>query len=205
MGLRSALIRLGRLEQARTSWRLAIEANSRSIGVRDGYAEFCLYLGHFDDYRQERSLLLELSAGLEDPQAAERIGRACLLLPATKEQTERAAALIDQAMADRHTPAPAWTRPYFLLAKGLAEYRFDRFSSAIASVQGDAANVLRPCPGLITAMAQHRLGLTAEARESLTAALASPDADAARLYTREGWIREILRREAEGLIRGGGP
>ncbi|MDR3618255.1 MAG: serine/threonine-protein kinase [Paludisphaera borealis] len=199
-GLRTTLIRLGRSEEAQAAWRLAIEADPRSIQARDGYAEFCLFLGHEDDYREERRILLERFDGVSEAQPAERIGRACLLLPASREETERAAILIDRALADRSPPPPAWTRPYFLLAKGLAEYRLDRLDDSISTLQGEAATVMGPCPRMIVAMAQHRLGRKGAAAASLSSAIQSHDWASFAPDSREAWIYHALRREAESLI-----
>lgn len=199
-GLRTTLIRLGRLEEAQAAWRLAIEADPRSIAARDGYAEFCLFLGHADDYREERRILLERFDGVSEAQPAERIGRACLLLPASREETERAAILIDRALADRSPPPPAWTRPYFLLAKSLAAYRLDRLDGSISILEGEAAAVMGPCPRLIVAMAQHRLGRKGAAAESLASAIQSHDWVSSPPDSREAWIYHVLRREAENLI-----
>ncbi|WP_076350725.1 protein kinase domain-containing protein [Paludisphaera borealis] len=199
-GLRTTLIRLGRSEEAQAAWRLAIEADPRSIQARDGYAEFCLFLGHEDDYRQERRILLERFDGVSEAQPAERIGRACLLLPASREETERAAILIDRALADRSPPPPAWTRPYFLLAKGLAEYRLDRLDDSISILQGEAAAVMGPCPRMIVAMAKHRLGRKGAAAASLSSAIQSHDWVSFAPDSREAWIYHALRREAENLI-----
>lgn len=198
--LRATLIRLGRPEEARAAWRSAIEAAPDHVETRDGYAEFCLFLGHEADYRAARGDLLRRSGDLADPQAAERAGRACLLLPGSRDETARAAALIDRALADPLPPPLAWARPYFLLAKGLAEHRLDRHEAAIATLRGDAAHVMGPCPLLIAAMAQHRSGRLREARGSLARGVGSFEWGKVEPGNREHWIYQILRREAEALI-----
>lgn len=195
-GLRTTHIQLGQLEEARAAWLSAIEISPGQLNARDGYAEFCLFLGREDDYREQRHILLETFGDIDSHQAAERIGRACLLLPLAGEEASKAALLIDRALDGGPSPPPAWTRPYFLFAKGLAEYRLGRFEGAIVILKGDAAPVMGPCPLLITAMAQHRLEREDEARRSLAAAVRSHDWGA-RADTRETWIYHILRREAE--------
>lgn len=201
--LRTTFLRLLPPEEARAAWRQAIDAAPDTIGARDGYAEFCLFLGHEDDYREERRALLERFGGVDEPQAAERIGRACLLRPLSPDEAERAAAMIDRALADRPSPPPAWARPYFLVAKALGEYRRRRFSSAITILSGDAASVLGPCPLLIRAMAQQRLGQEDAARKSFTDAVEAHDWDA-RADNREAWLYHILKREAEATVQGKG-
>ncbi len=203
-GLRTTLMRLSRPEDAQEAWRASIEAAPKDFENLDGYAEFCLFLSHKDDYRDVRQYLLKQAETLDSSRVAERAGRACLLLPDSGEGTARAAALIDRAIADTATPPPAWARPYFLLAKGLAEYRLGRFEASIKLLQGEAAHVMGPCPLLITAMARHRLGRTTEARESLEAAVRSHDWVKAA-DNREAWIYWILRREAESTVSGQEP
>jgi serine/threonine protein kinase len=53
---------------------------------------------------------------------------------------------------------PKWIQPYFLFAQGLAEYRRDRFDSAISIMLGDAGGVMGPAPRLVIAMAEFRKG-----------------------------------------------
>ncbi len=198
--LRTTFLRLLPPEEARVAWRRAIDAAPDTIGARDGYAEFCLFLGREDDYREERRALLERFGEVDEPQTAERIGRACLLRPLSLDEAEKAVALIDRALADRPSPPPAWARPYFLVAKALGEYRRGRFSSAITILSGDAARVLGPSPLLVTAMAQQRLGQEDAARKSLTAAVKAYDWNA-RADNREAWIYHALRREAEVTVQ----
>lgn len=65
--------------------------------------------------------------------AAKQIGRACLLLPGTPEETKQATDLIDPALADAKTRSETWVQPYFMFTKGLAEHAALNPSS-------------RPCP-----------------------------------------------------------
>jgi len=201
MGLKDALIRLGRLEEARADWRRAIEAVPQDYEFRDGYAEFCLYLGREEDYRESRRDLLDRFGEYTDPRAAERVGRACLFLPSSPEDANRAAMLIDRAIADARSKPPTWTFPYFMLAKGLAEYRLDRFDSAISIMKGEASSVMGPCPRLVISMAEYRLGRKNEAIKTLDTAVRSHDWRMSKADNREAWIYHVLRREAEALIR----
>ncbi len=126
---------------------MAIEADPRSIEARDGYAEFCLFLGQEDDYREERRILLERFGEVSEAQTAERIGRACLLLPASREETERAALLIDHALADGSPPPPAWTQAYFLLAEGAGGISPRSARGRDLDSGGEAAAVMGAVPG----------------------------------------------------------
>ncbi len=200
VGLRISLMRQGRMEEARLAWQKALDAVPPDYDAWDGYAELCLFLGQEGEYRRIRRALLDRFGASTDLQTAERTGRACLLLPGTAEELQKAEALIDRALAGKHL-APEWARWYYQFAKGLAEYRQGRLDSAIALCTGDAGKVLRPAPRLIQAMAQYRQGRLADARETLAAAILSFDWRKTDVDHRDDWIVHILRREAEALIR----
>ncbi len=136
------------------------------------------------------------------PHVAERVGRACLLLPGTEDELRQAVALTERAV-DAKESQYDWIRPYFHFAKGLAHYRQGRFDDAIAIMTGDAskaAEYMGPSPRLVTAMALYQKGQKDEARKLLAAAVLSYDWSAEKATTREAWIAHILRREAEALI-----
>jgi len=197
--LRTTLIRQGRLDEARAAWQKALAAGPPEHDAWFGYAELCLFLGHEDEYRRHRRALLVRFGGSTDPLVAERTGRACLLLPGAKDELEDAAALVNRT-ADAGRAGSEWARPYFLFAQGLAEYRRGRLDDAIALMNGGAANVMGPCPRLVTALALHRKGQQDQALQTLTAAILSCDWSAAKADSHDPWIAHILRREAEALI-----
>ena len=144
--------------------------------------------------------LLVRFGGNVEYRAAERIGRTCLLLPGTPEETKMATALVDRALADLKTDPRPWPYPYFMFAKGLAEYRMDRFDTALAIMRGKASGVLKPGPQLVEAMALHRSGRREEAKTTLSAAISHYNWKDARVDDREAWMYHALRREAEELI-----
>jgi serine/threonine-protein kinase len=198
--LRAALIRGGRVDEALSAWEAAIDTYA-DHDTRYGYAEFCLFLGREAEYRRERRDLLAAFGKhpVLSPFTAERIARACLLLPASGDELRAAVALAERAAAvDRSKYAGAY--PYFRFAQGLAEYRLGRLDLAIAAMRGDAAGVLGPAPRLVLAAALHRKGRVAEARKTLAAAVASHDWRADLVRDQDDWIYHVLRREAEGLI-----
>ena len=67
-------------------------------------------------------------------------------------------------------------------------------------MRGEASVVSGPAPRLVLAMALHRSGREAEARETLAAAVLSHDWSPDQVRDQDGWIVHILRREAERLI-----
>ena len=142
--------------------------------------------------------MLERFGKTTDPVVAERTARACLLLPASGDELERAAALADRAVA---TGAKHRYFGYFLAAKGLAEYRLGRFDSAIGSLQqAEARRVTMPVTRLALAMARQRSGQTRQAREILAAALQSYDWSETTAYVPDMWIADVLRREAVAVV-----
>src|SRR5262249_31753504 len=128
-----------------------------------------------------------------------RAGRACLYLPASDDELRQATALIDRAVV-RGRSAPHWAYPYFLFAKGMAEYRHGRLEGAIWVMKGEAAPVPGPAPRLVVALAEPRQGHQEAARKTLAAAVLEYDWSAAPADNRDAWICHLLRREAEALI-----
>jgi serine/threonine-protein kinase len=198
-GLRGVGVRQGRGEEVRAEWQKALEAGPPEHDAWFGYAELCLFLGHEDEYRRARRALLGSFRASTDPFTAERTGRACLYLPASDDELRQATVLIDRAVVRGRT-APHWSYPYFLFAKGLAEYRHGRLEGAIWVMKGEAARVLGPAPRLVVAMAEYRQGHREVARKTLAAAVLEYDWSAAPADNRDAWICHLLRREAETLI-----
>jgi eukaryotic-like serine/threonine-protein kinase len=199
--LRTALLRLGRLEEARAAWKKALAANLGEHEAWSGYPELCLFLGDKDEFKWARTELLARFRDTTDPYVAERVGRACLLLPGSEEELRQAVALTRRAAAVADVKYD-WARPYFLFAQGLANYRRGRFDEAIAVLSGQARDTryIGPSARLVAAMALYRKGKTDEARAALTAAVEPYDWGAAKADRRDVWIPHVLRREAEALI-----
>jgi serine/threonine-protein kinase len=198
-GLRAIQIRQGHVEEVQAAWRKALETNRPEHFAWFGYAELCLFLGKEDEYHRACRDLLDRFGETTDPFTAERTGRACLLSPASEDELRRAAALADRALAPGR-PEDEWARPYFLFAKGLAEYRQGRLDSAISLMQGDASRLMPPAARLVMAMAQHRRGQREEAHKTLAGAILAFDWSADQADHRDAWIYHILRREAEAMI-----
>src|SRR5262249_52355473 len=84
--MRTALIEQRRLEEARVTWQMDLEAAPADHDAWNGYAELCLFLGHEDDFRRARRALLVQFGMTANPYFAERAGRACLLMPSSSEE-----------------------------------------------------------------------------------------------------------------------
>jgi serine/threonine-protein kinase len=198
-GVPTELIRQGQLEEARVAWQTVLDGNPLDHNAWFGYAELCLFLGRKDEYRRARHDLLARFLITSNPYFAERTGRACLLLPATEDELRQSVTLVRRAAAsDPAVHSAAF--PWFLFARGLAEYREGRFDQAIATMRGDASHLYGPMTPLVLAMALHREGQLAEARKTLAAAIFSYDWKAVQARDHDAWICHLLRREAEGLI-----
>ncbi len=90
--LREILLRQGLREEACVAWRQFIDGHAKAHDDWDGYAELCLFLGDVAEYHRGCRELLTRFGSSTDPQVCERTGRACLLLPETPHQMQRAAA-----------------------------------------------------------------------------------------------------------------
>jgi serine/threonine-protein kinase len=198
--LHPLLLRQRKREEARAAWKRTLDLDPPDHETWSGYAELCLFLGQEAEYRLARKALLARFASAADPFIAERTGRACLLLPDSGDDLLKAAALCDRALAGT-SPAAVNSRPYFMFAKGLAEYRQDNYDRALTIMKGEASGVLGPAPKLVLAMAQQRKGLHAEAAETLAAAIAQFDwGETQAIDDSTVWIYHVLRREAEAQI-----
>jgi serine/threonine-protein kinase len=187
-----------RIEELRAAWQKDLEHNPPKHRAWLGYAELCSFLGRQEEYRRHRAVLLARFGETTDPVIAECVSRACLLLPASGDELNRAAALADRAVAagPKH---PSYA--FFLAAKGLAEYRLGRLESAIDWLQQaeDRGSVM-PVTHLVLAMARYRTGQEGQARATLAAALRSDFWRANTVLERDKWIAHVLRREAEPLV-----
>jgi serine/threonine-protein kinase len=198
--LRQILLDLHQLDKAHAAWREWLALDPPHPETWDRYAELSLYLKDEAEYRRACTELLKRFGKSSDPREAERVSRACLLLPASDDELKQAIALIDRALGadiERY----GWAMPYFRFVRALAEYRAGRMKNALELLlQGETLRVLPPAPGLLHAMVQHRLGQTAAARKTFNAAVAAFDWSAAKATDREAWIFHALRREAEAVL-----
>jgi eukaryotic-like serine/threonine-protein kinase len=202
---RAILTRLGRGEEARAEWQTALESKPLQYDDWSEYAEFCLLIGHEEEYRRARRTLLGKFGMTNDPHVAERTARACLLLPATEDELRQVVALTERALCFER---PGDTEVYssLLFARGFAEYRRGRFDRAISTMRGEASRYNGSAPRLVLAMALHRSGQIAESRKTLAAAVLAHNWKLTHHWKpnvgsyQAGWLHHVLRREAEQLI-----
>jgi tetratricopeptide (TPR) repeat protein/predicted Ser/Thr protein kinase len=196
--LRRLLMGLQRTEELQAIWSKEIDETAPIHENWYGYAELCLFLGREEEYLKARRNLLAAFGVPKDPMMAERVSRACLLLPASGEDLDRAVALAEYAGAEKRQSYSAIFIA-FKFVKGLAEFRKGNFAQTIPFME-EANGALGPCPRLVIAMSQHQLGRTDEARRTLAGAIASQDWRADKIRDQDGWIWHIIRREAERMI-----
>ncbi|MFN0021730.1 MAG: protein kinase domain-containing protein [Pirellulaceae bacterium] len=198
--MRRMLMRLGRGADVHTAWKKELTAHPTGPDDWLGYAELCLFLKDEVEYRRVRRDLLAQFGATNDPDVAERTGRACLLLPPSADELRQAVALTERAVAVGRA-GHEYNYPYYRFAEGLARYRQGRFDDAIALMTGDAAQSLGACPRLLLALALRQQGRTEEARSALQGALRQFDWTPLSADHHDIWTAHILRREAEAMIQ----
>ena len=164
--LRALLVRLGRGDEARVAWRRSLEADPPGHDDWYGYAEFCLFLGQEDEYRRARQALLARFGATTDPHVAERTARACLLLPATGDELRQAVALAERAAAVEPRRTDSGVYPLLPVRPGPGGIPSGAVRPGDRAMRGDASRALGPAPRLVLAMALHRSGQAAEARQN---------------------------------------
>jgi tetratricopeptide (TPR) repeat protein len=185
---------LGQYHKALADYRKACELNPQDPYAAIAYAMLCLSLNMEDEYRRHRKAFLARFLGTSDPVVAERTARAFLLLPATGEDLERAAALADRSVElGRHHGFYV----YFMAVKALAEYRRGRYENAIDWARKANVDGLLAAMRLVLAMAHQQLGHAEQARQLLAAALTSDE------WNEVQWspIGEPLLREAQATLK----
>jgi eukaryotic-like serine/threonine-protein kinase len=148
----------------------------------------------------------------QDPLTADKIAKACLLLPDDDKETELAHQLADRAVTRGKNNQ--WAR-YFVFCKGLADYRRGNFRAVADGLdplvaQGGPDSRLTASCHLVLAMALQRQGEAKAAREQLAQAAKILDQhvpDLARFpmndpqqYDHDWLIAWLLHREAQTLL-----
>jgi eukaryotic-like serine/threonine-protein kinase len=207
--LGDARARLGRWDEALA----AIDKAAKLDPANDRYvsraATLLLRGGDEAGYRRACRAMLDRFQDAPAPESAYRTAKTCLLLRDVVPDFDRVQKLADRAVAgtEKH-PYYRW----FLLLKGLAEYRAGRHAEAVKwlnrfAPKSDGAPVDATAFAVL-AMAQHRLNQGEQARAALKSAQSMfakmPDPGAGRPFDRSwiDWLHsQILLREAEGQLK----
>ena len=201
--------RIGEFQVAAVALERAIQLQPDEVENYHHGLPLLLYVGNVTAYRHHRTEALRRFASTTVPVTAERIAKACLLIPSEPNELHQAGVLAERAVALGPT---RWAR----FASGLAAYRNGSYHAAVKSLLGnyDAFDYqLEAASELFLAMAYHRLGRVVEAREALAdgeaimeAKLPSADRDDLTPGMFQDWIIcQLARREAEMLINGSAP
>ena len=170
-------------DEARVAWRRSLEADPPEHDAWYGYAEFCLFLGQEDEYRRARQDVLARFGATTDPHVAERTARACLLRPATEDELRQAVALAERAAAVEPSKYPG-VYPLLPVRPGPGGIPPGAARPGDRVDARGRGELLGPAPRLVLAMALHRSGQAAEARQTLAAAVLAYDWRANQALTR---------------------
>jgi eukaryotic-like serine/threonine-protein kinase len=207
--LGNALARFGRWDEALAAIGKAAELEPAN--ERYAYYAATLHLRGGDDagYRRDCRAMLERFQDTQAPEVAYRTAKTCVLLPDAVPDFDRVQKLADRAVTG--TEKHRYYR-WFVLLKGLAEYRADRPAEALKWLERFAPNAdgvhTDATAFAVRAMAQHRLGQKEQARAALHSAQVifaakMPDPGAGRPFD-VGWYEwlhcQIFLREAEVIL-----
>ncbi len=170
------------------------------------------HLGETDRYREHCRTMLAHWADTTVDVDADRVAKTCLLLADSRVDPDRLAKLVAVAVSGG---ANQRYSEWFLLCKGLHDYRSGRYADAIAACRESRRRATpgpdetRHCTATslaVESMAQKRLGDDAGAWQSLSEARRLIE-DGFSILDRDGWWQDwltaqVLCREAEALIEG---
>jgi tetratricopeptide (TPR) repeat protein len=207
-----ALLDKGRLDEAAAALDRAVELKPDFHDFWCHAAALHAAAGDLEGYRRTCRGMLERFGDTHDPPTAERTAKACLLLP---DALDAADADRVQKLAERAVTGTEKHRFYrfFVLAKGLADYRAGRNEDAVTRLKQ-----FSPKPNgvhwdatafAVLALAQCRLGRADEARASLANAKAiltkMPDPVKGQPFGAGNWPdwlhAQVLCHEAEELMK----
>jgi serine/threonine protein kinase/tetratricopeptide (TPR) repeat protein len=188
--------------------RILMELPGCDLVVLRGCAVAALLDGDERIYREVCARILSEYRTATDAHQADMAAKTCLLIPDAVADLKPVFRLAEAAAASQ--PDFAWYR----LVKGMAEYRAGNASKVLPWLDEPASNDdprIASLAGLISAMAQHRLGKEEQARVALSAASRQLDAllsngnlgeQAGPQWWFDAAAAILIRAEAERLILG---
>jgi tetratricopeptide (TPR) repeat protein len=206
--LGSCYAQLGRWDEAAAEFDRGLELDPSD------YYRWCLAaalraaLGDLAGYRRTCQKMLERFGDTDQPQPAERMAKACLLLPDAlgAADSDRVQKLALRALTGTENDRLYY---WFVLAKGLADYRAGRHAEAVQWLKRFPPNAdgnhWDATKFAVLAMAQHGLGRAEEAWASLANAewiiAKMPDPTKGQPFEAVNWHdwvhAQVLCREAE--------
>jgi WD40 repeat protein/tetratricopeptide (TPR) repeat protein len=195
--------RRGRWQKAADCYLRARQLGGFPLGSAKARALVQLRAGDQAAYRQSCDWLLQMvAAGGRPPATAGLVAWVCALGPDGVADYAPVLGLAEAVLAQ----AGPQGRPAALLIVGAVLYRAGLYPEALVRLEeARAAGGGSPVPKVwaFLAMAHHRLGHPDEARKCLDKVPAVAPADNPQFW--EALEVDVLRREAEALVRGAGP
>ena len=208
--LGDAYARLGRWDQALAAIGKAAELDPGNQWYMFHATVLQHQTGDLAGYRRVCREMLKRFGDTRKPEFAERAAKTCLLVPDAVADLAPALALADRAVTGTEKSG---NYHYFVLAKGLAEYRAGRNAEAVSWEERLAPNVggrdVDASAFAVLAMAQHKLGRREQAvaafdKAEAVVAKRMADPGAGRPFGRDwdDWLRcRILLDEARKLVK----
>jgi tetratricopeptide (TPR) repeat protein len=209
--LTCVLLTMGRPQEAVVESRKVIDWSPENSERWMWSAAICLQAGDPAAYRRVSREMLDHFRDSADPQHIERTAKNGAVAPGGADDPLELVALADRALEGNETHPAYW---YFIMAKGLAEFRAGHFAQAVHWLQRTMPTVFRAYPADATiysvlAMSHHQLGQHDEARSMLEGARTildgryPPDPDGATPLEGDdvNWMHaQILYREAVATL-----
>jgi Flp pilus assembly protein TadD len=207
------LCRAGRFDEAVPDFDKAIELDPEDhwYWFYRGCVLACT--GNSEAYRAHCAAMLRQFGGTTDRNIADRTAKTCLLRPDATPDLAGQLRLVDVALAPGGNEDEL---PWFLLLKGLAEYRQGHDGAAVDWLERSrrsfaGADAPRATVTLLLAMAHRRLGHAEQARGLFDEARGIVERDMPKATVDdlsgdgiENWlICHVIRREAEALFADG--
>jgi superkiller protein 3 len=206
----SAYAFMGQWDKATASYRRAVELNlGGDSETRYRLAALYLFQGDLDSYRVTCSEMLERYAMSNDPHVIDCTAKICLLCPEDDRNREPALELAERnVLKTQNHPAYRW----FVLAKGLADYRAGRHADALKRLEQfapDASGQHADATAFaLLAMVHHSLDQEDKSRHALASARSvltsvMPDPTKGRTFGDDwhDWLHsQLVVSEAERMI-----
>lgn len=163
--------RRGEWQEALTNWnRVVTYAPHDHLGYHY-LAPLLIQMQQLRDYQQTRARILQLFGNTTDSLIAERMVKACLILPASPEEMNVISKMADVAAP---SPPPNDISGFNLFAKALTEYRLGHFPNAIQLLEQvfptDVDLYCRTESYLLLSMARYQLHQIQKSREAFAKA-----------------------------------
>jgi tetratricopeptide (TPR) repeat protein len=171
-------------------------------------APLLVQLGEVAEYEQLCKSICGKFGTTKDVFVADRMAKACLILPSPEVDLKVVSAMADLAVKEGKKEVAA---PYFQFCKGLAEFRLGHYEEAVTWARRAGDGPFREAKAgasAVLAMAQFELGRLEEARSALAECdrliaeqLPDPEKEMGREW-RDWVVIQALRSEAKGMIEG---